>query len=402
MDDEDVEREPSREKVLKAKRADAQLMSRLHKAVHRYETATGDDRSCFCKPANVKFFVLVSLHLLLVTLGAGVLYAMEGGLVSEDDKSKEEFMIKMQHKFEPAEWAEMQALLGEEPTDPDVEAHTVRETTFGRYWIMAWTGATTIGYGIVCPATEKGQLFYIIWILVAIPISAMAFMSIAERILVFMTWVLTPSKKALRDMFNKYDSDKSGTLHTAEVNAALKDLGLDLEPEVLSTFMTHVDTDGDGVLDELEFGHTVRALHLDFQSEELKQYHVLAVLCMLVAHTTLGTAFFAVSEKVHDWTIINSLYFVVITTTTVGLGDYFPTSNAGYYFLVPWAMVGLGLIALFFNVISDAALEAVHHVEYSSACHMRLCGACCCCCKRSGPKDGAPEREPFLKDDKRQ
>lgn len=50
---------------------------------------------------------------------------------------------------------------------------------------------------------------------------------------------------------------------------------------------------------------------------------------MLVAHTVLGTAFFAVSEKVHDWSVINSLYFVVITTTTVGLGDYFPVSNAG-------------------------------------------------------------------------
>lgn len=56
----------------------------------------------------MKLYALVSIHLLLVTLGGGVLYWMEGDLVSEEDKSKTEFLLKIQHKFEPAEWAEMQ------------------------------------------------------------------------------------------------------------------------------------------------------------------------------------------------------------------------------------------------------------------------------------------------------
>ena len=39
-------------------------------------------------------------------------------------------------------------------------------------------------------------------------------------------------------------------------------------------------------------------------------------------------------------------------------------------------------LALCCTGIGDAALEVVNHTAYSSACHVRLCGACCCCCKR--------------------
>lgn len=70
----------------------------------------------------------------------------------------------------------------------------------------------------------------------------------------------------------------------------------------------------------------------------------------LVAGTLIltGTIFYWHFE---DWTIIQALYFSVITLTTVGYGDFAPTTAGTQIFTIIYILTGIGvLVALLTSV----------------------------------------------------
>ncbi|NNE26301.1 MAG: two pore domain potassium channel family protein [Saprospiraceae bacterium] len=58
-----------------------------------------------------------------------------------------------------------------------------------------------------------------------------------------------------------------------------------------------------------------------------------------------------VYHYVEGWTIIDSLYFSVITLTTIGYGDFSPATDAGKIFTIFYIIVGLGMILNFINAV---------------------------------------------------
>jgi len=64
----------------------------------------------------------------------------------------------------------------------------------------------------------------------------------------------------------------------------------------------------------------------------------------------LGTWFYA---KVEGWSILDSLYFSVITLTTVGYGDFSPQTPPGKIFTMIYVLVGLGLISGFVYLLAE-------------------------------------------------
>jgi voltage-gated potassium channel len=61
-----------------------------------------------------------------------------------------------------------------------------------------------------------------------------------------------------------------------------------------------------------------------------------------------GTLFY---WRFEDWTIIEALYFSVVTLTTVGYGDLTPTSAGTQIFTIIYILTGLGvLVALLASV----------------------------------------------------
>jgi len=72
----------------------------------------------------------------------------------------------------------------------------------------------------------------------------------------------------------------------------------------------------------------------------------------------VGTMFYRIVE---GWGWINSLYFSVITLSTVGYGDYAPQTGVGKLFTIFYLFVGIGLLLAFINVIAKLKLERLQN-----------------------------------------
>ncbi len=62
-------------------------------------------------------------------------------------------------------------------------------------------------------------------------------------------------------------------------------------------------------------------------------------------------------HSVEGWTWLDSLYFSVITLTTVGYGDLSPQTDGGKVFTMIYIFVGLGILAGFITLIAQKRQE---------------------------------------------
>jgi len=72
----------------------------------------------------------------------------------------------------------------------------------------------------------------------------------------------------------------------------------------------------------------------------------------------IGTVFYRLVE---DLAWIDSLYFSVITLTTVGYGDFSPTTTAGKVFTIVYVLVGIGIFVALVTEIAGHLIEARKH-----------------------------------------
>ena len=80
-----------------------------------------------------------------------------------------------------------------------------------------------------------------------------------------------------------------------------------------------------------------------------------AMASLVVVLLVTGTIFYSIYE---DWTLLESLYFSVITLTPVGYGDLAPTSALTKTFTIVYILMGLGVLFSFLSMIAVAAAEA--------------------------------------------
>lgn len=77
--------------------------------------------------------------------------------------------------------------------------------------------------------------------------------------------------------------------------------------------------------------------------------------CWLVVVTlACGTLFY---WNVEGWGLLDSLYFSVITLTTVGYGDLAPTTADGKVFTMLYIFAGIGIILGFVNTVAERSLR---------------------------------------------
>lgn len=77
-----------------------------------------------------------------------------------------------------------------------------------------------------------------------------------------------------------------------------------------------------------------------------KEYRDLLLTTLVVLFA--GTSVYHFLE---GWSWIDSLYFSIITLTTIGYGDFSPQTDAGKLFTIFYILIGIGIILTFIDTV---------------------------------------------------
>jgi voltage-gated potassium channel Kch len=100
----------------------------------------------------------------------------------------------------------------------------------------------------------------------------------------------------------------------------------------------------------LAFRGLARAMAAVWRDPETKALPLVAGVLILT-----GTVFYWRFED--GWTLIDSLYFCVVTLTTVGFGDLHPTSPGTQIFTIIYILTGLGILVALLSSVAQAYLK---------------------------------------------
>lgn len=104
--------------------------------------------------------------------------------------------------------------------------------------------------------------------------------------------------------------------------------------------------------------HLGRAIRLGWADSEFRVL-LSSVLLLIFA----GVLFYT---RVEGWSVLDSFYFVIITMTTVGYGDFSPVTVAGKLVTVFFILAGIGLFLAFLSRIAALAIESAAQARKKS------------------------------------
>ncbi|KAL6485885.1 hypothetical protein MHYP_G00052770 [Metynnis hypsauchen] len=181
----------------------------------------------------------------------------------------------------------------------------IGDTTYNfSYWdlgsafFFAGTVITTIGYGNIAPSTEGGKIFCILYAIFGIPLFGFLLAGVGDQLGTIFVKTIAKVEKMFRRKHNQISQTKI---------------------RVAST--------------------------------------LLFILAGCIVFVTIPAVIF---KHIEGWTALEAIYFVVITLTTVGIGDYVAGGNRRieyYKWYKPlvwfWILVGLAYFAAVLSMIGD-------------------------------------------------
>ena len=119
--------------------------------------------------------------------------------------------------------------------------------------------------------------------------------------------------------------------------------------------VNEIDQDRSGEIDKEEFGEAVSALHADLTEAAGRGSRLKIVVFVISLWTLLGMVIFTLTE---DWELQTSFYFSFVTLATIGLGDFFPTTQIGQIFLIIFIAGGLGMLSVLLTLLEGMMKDA--------------------------------------------
>jgi hypothetical protein len=104
---------------------------------------------------------------------------------------------------------------------------------------------------------------------------------------------------------------------------------------------------------------------------------VLLKTLIVQAYVFLGVLFYMLVE---DWAVVEAYYFVLVTISTVGYGDYSPSSDGSRWFTVIYALIGISITFSLLGSVVDELMLGLQRVVIASlsramqACHVTRAG----------------------------
>ncbi|XP_060529159.1 TWiK family of potassium channels protein 18-like isoform X1 [Cylas formicarius] len=215
--------------------------------------------------------------------------------------------------------------------------------------VYCLTIVTTIGYGHMFPKTTTGRALTIVYALIGIPLFLIAltdFGKLFTRCIKFV-WSFvrrlyyTGSCRRVRKQTN-FDGIFKGAQSMIR-----KSLGTEDDEDVPQVFTpSSVHTPG---------SPTISAFEIDDEFN----LPISVALFILVAYIFCGAVIYMVVEK---WDFFESFYFVFISMSTIGFGDYVPRHPVFMIGSIVYLVFGLALMSMCINVVqaklSDTFKEA--------------------------------------------
>ena len=303
----------------------------------------------------LKYFVLV---LTLVILGGFIFKAIEEPIALKAIKENELKLKQVQEFFNNNET--ILNYLKE-------HYHVFDSSNYRNNWrlesssFFAFTVATTIGYGAFAVQTPGGKLFVIIYALISIPIAGACLVVLADTVLYFMRKLIAKfTRNNMKKAFDEIDKDHSDSLDKDEVKLALKQLNMDINEDKFdkvwleiapsSASTSNSSNHNNNELNFEQFATLREKLHLDIDELSQQKSKVTITIVAIVVWVFISAEFISASEK---WLWADSIYFTIVTLTTIGFGDYSPETNVGRLLTVLTSVIGLGLIAVLLSIIGE-------------------------------------------------
>lgn len=82
--------------------------------------------------------------------------------------------------------------------------------------------------------------------------------------------------------------------------------------------------------------------------------HSLVVVAMIALVIISGTYIY---HSVEGWGYLDSVYFLVITATTIGYGDVTPQTGLGKIITIFYAFIGIGIFLYLVSLVSHYVFE---------------------------------------------
>jgi hypothetical protein len=208
---------------------------------------------------------------------------------------------------------------------------------------------------VASPMTSGGQALLMIFAVIGIGLIAYSLGAVAEFFLERVVWVWSRLTRLLghehhlvrNDFFQKQAQllfKEITTVDHPTVDEACelihRTLGKLHMPRLRET-LVKLD-DGDGILDPTEL-MTFLAIFLTRRRREMVLTNF-AVLTVILAGVTFSFA--TVYMALEGWSYTASLYFCFVTLTTIGFGDFTPTTYGSAYFNVFSVVVNMGFMII--------------------------------------------------------
>jgi hypothetical protein len=305
-----------------------------------------------------KVVQVTSLVIGMTVLGNIIFSVLEKEAEEESRDQYASFLLahKARYNITEAHFAELVEFIGT-PVDFDPDS-------FERNWgntnrnslLFTFTILSTVGYGNFAPTTDGGKIFLMCFALIGIPIVGACVGILATKFLGVLEWYAVLHMDEVRGAFEQFDKDDSGHLNEEEFYNALEELEIFLTPKEVRRVMRAVDSQGDMQIDLDEFKAVAALLNLPLGKAARARVRLTVSVFGAFAWMILGAFVYV---ELEGWTFLDSLYFCVVTLTTIGLGDFVPVTKPGVTFHYFFCVVGLGLVAILLTAIFDF-ISALH------------------------------------------